>query len=295
MIPPRSVLAGVDFSDDSRVALALAARLAVHCGATLHVLHAVEPLLAAAARQQGRDLVAESLEELRAFTAGTWPLAACAPRLHAIVGEAPGVILDIASRESADVVVVGSRGMSGAERLLFGSTTEYVLRRADLPVLVVPPDWTPPQLQTPDLAGVGPVIAGVDLSASSLQAAAAAGWLAGSLSTDLEIVHVVPKRHVLARWQPGADAAAEEEIERARRALAPLVQHLALAGAVRTCVTGGDVAHALAARAATEGGRRPLIVLGRRAGGSRGVAPGVTAYRVLGESKAPVLVYVPTE
>jgi hypothetical protein len=49
MIPPRTILTAVDFSDASRVALIFAARLAAHCGAALHLLHAEEPLLLAAA------------------------------------------------------------------------------------------------------------------------------------------------------------------------------------------------------------------------------------------------------
>jgi nucleotide-binding universal stress UspA family protein len=52
MIPPCLILAPADFSDCSRVALAFAARLAQHCGAELHVLHAEPPLLAAAARSR---------------------------------------------------------------------------------------------------------------------------------------------------------------------------------------------------------------------------------------------------
>jgi len=50
MILPRTILAAVDFSDASRAALVLAARLARHCGSDLHVVHAEHPLLDAAAQ-----------------------------------------------------------------------------------------------------------------------------------------------------------------------------------------------------------------------------------------------------
>ena len=56
MMPPRSILAAVDFSAPSRVALEFAARLANHCQASLHVLYVEDPLLAAAAKAQGIDL-----------------------------------------------------------------------------------------------------------------------------------------------------------------------------------------------------------------------------------------------
>lgn len=64
MTRPRSILAAVDFSDASRVALQFAARLAHQCQAELHVLHAEDPLLNAAARHHGIDLSSETREEL---------------------------------------------------------------------------------------------------------------------------------------------------------------------------------------------------------------------------------------
>ena len=48
------------------------------------------------------------------------------------------MILDVAHRHGADLVVVGGRGMSGAERMVFGSTTDELVRRADVSVLVAP-------------------------------------------------------------------------------------------------------------------------------------------------------------
>src|SRR5258706_159159 len=73
MIPPRRVLAAVDFSETSRTALAFAARLAHHCGAELHVVYAQDPLLDAAARVHGVDLETEAHEELHSFMADEWP------------------------------------------------------------------------------------------------------------------------------------------------------------------------------------------------------------------------------
>ncbi len=292
MIPPRTVLAAVDFSDGSRAALTFASRLAIQYGCSLHVLHAEDPLLCAAARLEGRTLSAETLEELRRFSAETWPTPACTPQLHLVTGTAVDVILNLAERERADVIVIGSRGMSGAERLMFGSTTECVLRRADVSVLVVPPGWTPPRPDMPDLTGTGPFIAGIDFSESSLLAAAAAEWLAAGLGTGLEVVHVVPPPRVLQRWQAHAAASVRARVDTARRELAPIVRRLARTAALETRVEVGDVPEQLAAIASRHAGERPLIVLGRRAGGSRGTVPGAIAYRVLMQASVPVLVYL---
>jgi nucleotide-binding universal stress UspA family protein len=292
MIPPRTILAAVDFSDGSRAALRFASRLAVQYGGALHVVHAEDPLLCAAARHQGRNLSEETLEELRRFTGGTWPTATCNPHLHVVAGTPADVILDVSNQESVDVIVMGSRGMSGAERLLFGSTTEYVLRRADVSVLVVPPQWTPARIDLPDLTGTGPLIVGIDFSSSSVLAASAAAWLAASLHAWIDVVHVVPASRVLERWQAHATASVHERMDAARRDLSAIVQRLAGTVPLDTRVEVGDVPERLTAIAKAHPALSPLIVLGRQAGGSRGSAPGAIAYRVLTQASVPVLVYL---
>src|SRR6187401_1189756 len=86
MIPPRAILAVVNFSDTARVALVLAARLAQHCGADLHVLYVEDPLLDAAADHAGIRLGRETREELQQFIVGAWPAAQCSPQSHVIAG-----------------------------------------------------------------------------------------------------------------------------------------------------------------------------------------------------------------
>lgn len=53
------------------------------------------------------------------------------------VGEAGSVICDVAAQIGADVVVVGSHGRGFLSRVLLGSVSEYVVRHAPCPVLVV--------------------------------------------------------------------------------------------------------------------------------------------------------------
>lgn len=47
-------------------------------------------------------------------------------------------IVDAAERYGADLVVMGTHGRTGLQRVLLGSVAEAVLRRARVPVLVVP-------------------------------------------------------------------------------------------------------------------------------------------------------------
>jgi nucleotide-binding universal stress UspA family protein len=54
------------------------------------------------------------------------------------VGGAAHVIADIAEREHADVVVVGTRGQTALAGLLLGSVTQRLLHISPCPVLAVP-------------------------------------------------------------------------------------------------------------------------------------------------------------
>jgi nucleotide-binding universal stress UspA family protein len=289
MFPPRVVLAAVDFSEPSRVALVCAARLATQCGAELHVLHAEDPLLAGAAHAGGVDLTGETREELGAFMQTAAPTGDWTPIHHVVIGPAVDVIRDIAVRERADMIVIGMRGMSGVERAMFGSTTEGVLRTADTSVLVVPGSWTPPQPGSRDLAGTGPVVAGIEMSAPSL----AACLLAATLGTSVEAVHVVPPLAVPARWAAHADAALQRHVEAARADLTAAVHDLKVEYPFDLLVKTGRVADELATCVAPTRGKYPILVLGRRTHDERGGAPGTTAYRVLTMAAVPVLMYLP--
>jgi nucleotide-binding universal stress UspA family protein len=291
VIPPRAILAAVDFSEPSQVALEFAARLANQCRATLHVLHVEDPLLAAAARAQGLDLSRETREELAGFTARSIAAGAWTPLNHHVVsGQPTHTICDIASREQTDMIVVGMHGMSGATHALFGSTTEGVLERSDTPVFVVPDSWVPPNPAGTDLSGMGPVIAAIECSCTALAGAAAAVRLAETLRTSVSAVHVVPALHVLDRWRPHAEVVVAEQIAKARVELEQALVGTKTDLDIPLSVVTGSVPEQLAAAVATSG-QHSLLVLGRHVRGSRRGVPGATAYRVLGRAHVPVLVH----
>lgn len=141
---PRVILAAVSFSAASRVALTLAAWLAQQYGAELQVLHVEDPLLLGAADYLGFDLLADTHAQLQQLLADIWPAATALPLSHVIAGPDVDVVLDVAHRAGADLLIVGEGTMSMPERLLFASMTEGLLKRADVPVIVAPVDWTPP-------------------------------------------------------------------------------------------------------------------------------------------------------
>jgi nucleotide-binding universal stress UspA family protein len=54
------------------------------------------------------------------------------------MGEPDDLIVDWANDNSIDVIVISTHGRSGLSRMILGSVTEKVLRKARCPVLAVP-------------------------------------------------------------------------------------------------------------------------------------------------------------
>jgi len=60
------------------------------------------------------------------------------PRCESRDGDTANTILGVAAEVDADVIVVGTRGLSGVKAMLLGSVSHTVLQHADRAVLVVP-------------------------------------------------------------------------------------------------------------------------------------------------------------
>jgi nucleotide-binding universal stress UspA family protein len=143
--PFRSIVCAVDFSDDSARALGYAASLGQHAGGRLTLLHAVEPMQVGydPLGGVGFDIVGyeQALEnsaraQLQKFVQ---PIATgCDTETIVTTGKAHREILGVATERHADLIVLGVHGRNALDRLVFGSTTEHVVRRATCAVLAVP-------------------------------------------------------------------------------------------------------------------------------------------------------------
>ena len=192
MVSFRHILCPVDFSEFSRHAFDHALTIAQWYGGTVTALHVapVVPLADAALS----PVVAlppvdldQTVRELREFVkteAGTTPI-----ETIVIQGSTVRTIMEKAEALPADLIVLGTHGRTGFERLMLGSVTESVLRRATCPVLTVPP-------RAPDAMPLGPVIfrsilCATDFSLASEAAIAYAASLAREAQAALTIMHVV--------------------------------------------------------------------------------------------------------
>jgi len=138
------IVVGTDGSDTAAEAVSLAFELARQNDATLHLVSAFrDPASSMAVASAGATAVADPsvtkavledvskrvLEEASALGEGVQV------RTHAVSGPAADVILRVAEEVGADVVVVGSKGMRGAKRLI-GSVPNTVAHRAPCHVLI---------------------------------------------------------------------------------------------------------------------------------------------------------------
>lgn len=141
----RSIVVGIDFSEASSRALALAASLARRFEAKLWLVHVAAPdpdfvgyepgpqtvrdARAAELRGEHRELQALA-EGLRDEGLEATALLVQGPTAESLTGHADDV--------DADLLVVGSHGRGRLGRTLLGSVSDDVLHRAHRPVLVVP-------------------------------------------------------------------------------------------------------------------------------------------------------------
>ncbi|HTJ26827.1 MAG TPA: universal stress protein [Candidatus Limnocylindria bacterium] len=129
--PFRRILVAVDGSAPSTAAIRYAVRLARATGARLIFCHAVERN-DLQARRDGHDLMDAACDEARA--------AGLDADLDLTVGSPVEAILAAADARGAQLIVMGTHGRTGAERLKLGSVAERVVRSARSPVLTVHAD-----------------------------------------------------------------------------------------------------------------------------------------------------------
>jgi len=190
MITISHVLCPVDFSEFSRRALDHAFAMAKWYQARLTVLHVV---------------VNRPAVDLPPFELTDVDRAQILTEMEGFVGQQPpDLSVDFLIREASDIrseilhqiealhaslLVIGSHGRTGFERLLLGSVTEKVIRKAACPVMVVP-------RRAPDAERGGPVhfsriLCPVDFSEGSLTALTYALSIAQEADARLTVMHAV--------------------------------------------------------------------------------------------------------
>jgi nucleotide-binding universal stress UspA family protein len=195
MVEIRRILCAIDFSDISRHALEHAVAVAKWYDAEITALHATYPRFVPQppiffAEPPHSVLAAEDSRELAETQLRRWldEVAGAGVKTRAVIeeGHAAPAILRLAADLQADLIVVGTHGVTGFDRLVLGSVAERVLRKASCPVMTVPPAVA----GTPHLP-YARVMCPVDFSESSLVALQFGFSIAQEANAHLTILHVL--------------------------------------------------------------------------------------------------------
>jgi len=198
------ILCPVDFSDFSRPALSHALHLAGFYGASLKVLHVYHlPMPPVAAGDPGlyvlsgpnRQELIDALERIVKDVGPGEVAVTCQVREGVVWRE----IVDELTEGAHDLLVVGTHGRGGFERLMLGSVTERVLKRAPCRTLVIPQSAL--ARDRADRVLFRRLLCPVDFSDASIASVGTALGLAKESGGKVTLVHVVP--FATPDWLPG--------------------------------------------------------------------------------------------
>jgi nucleotide-binding universal stress UspA family protein len=198
MVRITKILCPIDFSEFSRHAFDRAVAIAIGHGASVTATHIVpsqatplfpytEPVGVEAFMLPEGDRQ-RLVTELKRFLAIDGPIGV---PIDCQVLDAPTVyhtILIQAERLPADLIVMGTHGRSGFQRLVLGSITEKVLRAARAPVLTV---GAVPDVVPASGSSFKQILCAIDFSECSMAALDYASSLAERADADLAVLYVV--------------------------------------------------------------------------------------------------------
>jgi nucleotide-binding universal stress UspA family protein len=146
MIHLSKILCPTDYSATSDNAVRYAVEFARKVGAHIRFIHILSPVVAkvpaatpevaadsSASFEDDDDAIPESFSRVL-MAASKNGLSA---DIRVLKGDASRVIAEQASKWGADLIIMGSHGRSGLQRLVMGSVAEEVFRSSDIPVLLV--------------------------------------------------------------------------------------------------------------------------------------------------------------
>lgn len=185
----QNILFPTDFSPQSEAAFEYAKALARRYEATIHAVHVFTPELYGALPAEALAAsVARVRQEAHARMDALHLRMQGLP--HAtFVWEGPlwEVLTEIMKNQAVDMIVLGTAGRAGLERMLLGSVAEEIFRRADQPVLTVGPGAR----QAEEDVRFDRILCATDFSAASEEAAAYGIALAQEYQSHLTLLHVV--------------------------------------------------------------------------------------------------------
>jgi nucleotide-binding universal stress UspA family protein len=281
----KNVLFPTDFSPAGGAAIPYAAEIVKRFGATLHVLHVrppvINPMTEPAMWPALEKAARAEAEGQRQASVAAFP--GMDPEVMIEEGDFWQILKTTIEKNRIDLVVMGTRGRSGAAKFFLGSKAEEIFREAPCAVLTVGPHA---HLEPPRGGEFTEILYATDFNPGSAGAAAYAVSLAQEFQAHLTVLHVI------APEKSGDLVHAADLMGSAGRLLRKLVPTEAdMWCEPRFAVEHGPVAEKIL-QVANER-KADLIVLGvRRPSGFPGAAthlPMATAHKIVTHAECPVL------
>ncbi len=281
----KNVLFPTDFSQAGDAAIPFASEIVRRFGAKLHVLHVrppvVNPMTEPATWPVLENAARAEAEAQRQAMAAAFP--GLKPEVMIAEGNFWQNLKTAIDTTKIDLIVLGTRGRSGAAKFFLGSKAEEIFREAPCAVLTVGPNV---RALPPRGGEFTEILYATDFSPVSAGAAAQAISLAQEFQARLTLLHVI------AEEKPGDLVHAPELLGTARRLLRKLVPPEAdMWCEPNFAVERGAVAEKILQVASER--NADLIVLGvRRPSGFPGAAthlPMATAHKIVTHAACPVL------
>jgi nucleotide-binding universal stress UspA family protein len=205
------VLAPVDFSPPSTVAVNHAVLLARRFRAKLTLLHVVEP---STALMYTFTTEGEAAERRRCERAQRMLAAMLGPEdqddldleTSVVAGDIASEIESAIREQHADIVVMGTHGRGLVGRWLIGSVTQSLLRKIDVPILTVCHATRPLSFKR--------ILFATDFSENSAEGLDFTMDLASTLNAEVVVAHVIDKRPVVSYETPEIAAVFDAEQQR---------------------------------------------------------------------------------
>ncbi len=297
------ILCPVDFSDASKHALTHAVALARWYSARLTVQHVYRIAIPAAALSPGMGSI--GAEAVMMATVDEGALRADLERfvrsvasdltVEYLIAEGDAANAIAAAAKGYSLIVLGTHGRSGFERLILGSVTEKVLRKAPCAVLTIPPASSGPASSPVAPRLFARIVVATDFSAASDQAVRYALSLAREADAHLTVVHVLTIPDTAGEWLYGREAEdlVRDATDTARQLLAKAVPAAAREGCtVVERLEKGKPYERIVNLATTD--NAGLIVLGAHGHGMVDqLFFGSTAQHVVRQAHCPVLTVRP--
>jgi nucleotide-binding universal stress UspA family protein len=209
----RHILVAVDFSEASRRALCDAMALAAESNARLSVIHVLHPDRKHAPLETLSEIDPERVaaeKRIKALVSGM----ASEQNINKVLAKRGPVSQQVASfieQEGIDLLVIGTRGRGGLQKLALGSVAEELLRVAPCPVMTIGPRADIAAITHG--AGFHTILFATDFGSGSVKALPLTLALARTTEAHLILLHMIPPMPAssgsLAAYAP-ATAAADE-------------------------------------------------------------------------------------